>query len=121
MKKAILLVLAIVSIIIVGNFIPLSLRGPAMSCMTAANETENDKKTLEFAASHDFALNAVSDYLANSDFRLRNVSTKGNVVTLVFEKNKRNNVCFLTDFFAIDGSLVIVDVTPENKVSPHYN
>ena len=98
-----------------SQFVPFSLRGPAISCVDAGNEKVAKAKVLEFAASHNFALNEVSAYLANSDFVIRNVVARENTLTIVFEKNRTGGSCLFLDAISIDGNLVIVELTNDGK------
>lgn len=107
----------IAALLVAGHVLPFSLRGPAMSCIAAANAGANYKKAAEFAASHDYALNEVSAYLANSDFTVRNISIVKGVVSIVFEQNQRNGGCFLLDLVSIDGRLIIVDLLTDKDSS----
>ena len=86
-----------------------------MSCFDAAHEITSKTNTLEFAASHNFALNEVSAYLANSDFVVRNAVARENTLTIVFEKNRTGGSCFLLDAISIDGNLVIVELSHDGK------
>ena len=91
-----------------------------MSCIDAGTSKVAKAKVLEFAASHSFALNAVSAYLGNSDFSIRNVYVRENTLTIVFEKNPSNGQCLILDVISIDQSLVIIDIiTTNNNDSMH--
>lgn len=119
MKKTMLLVGLVAAALLVGSHVlPFSFRGPAMSCITAANSKENYKRASEFAASHDYRLSEVSAYLANSDFMVRNISIVGGVVSVVFQQNLGSGGCFLLDLISIDdGHLIIVDLSTDSESS----
>ena len=111
MRTGLIIAAGVLTLFVGGQFVPFSLHGPAISCFDAGNSNIAVAKVLEFAASHNFALNKVSAYLANSDFVVRNVHTRENTLTIVFEKNRTGGSCSFFDAISIEGNLVIIELT----------
>jgi hypothetical protein len=115
MRIGLIIAAGVLALLVASQFVPFSLRGPAISCFDARNSKVASAKVLEFAASHSFALNEVSAYLANSDFVIGNVYTRENTLTIVFEKNRTGGSCLILDAISIDGNLVIVELTNDGR------
>jgi hypothetical protein len=115
MRTGLIIAAGVLTLFVASLFVPFSLHGPAISCFDAANKKVASAKVLEFAASHNFALNEVSAYLANSDFVIRNVHTSENTLTIVFEKNRTGGSCLFFDAISIDGNLVIIELAKHGQ------
>lgn len=110
------LVLTLFSLFVL-QLIPYSLNGPAMSCLTAANEKGDAESVAKYYANSGRDYNATLKYIQNSDFSLRNesVGASDENRTLVFVTEYKNLRCFLVNLISIDGSIIRVDVQQQNS------
>jgi hypothetical protein len=128
-KRWIALVLA--GACVANQFVPFSLGGPAMSCMTAYGKFAGLKSAVnEFMAVHGNDHGEVLQFLNRSDFRVRNLSFESSndtsinarpkledrMLTLVMVGNDANWTCatlaVIHDLPGMDKNLLLIELQP---------
>jgi hypothetical protein len=120
--------LVLLGLFVASDFVPYSLGGPAMSCVTTNGAPEYIKSAvLAFISSNSADVAKVTNFALRSDFRIRNASFLSpkysknnppsvNVLSLVFHSNDTNLRCL---FFSLprvlqsEPKLLILRVEPE--------